>query len=182
MRKTFTVSLFIVCLALLAACSENTDVSSQSNMQQDLSTISAKTSQEAADQVEENKKTDRNFKSGTTVDLKMFESQLEEEDVPALRALENNLNALVTHDSALYQSGFANEKLANDMSWYLDGKFKYKFTNIESFEKDSSVQNQFLIIVLGQRLDTSLDKIEDLRMLYAIRKDTDNNWLIYTID
>ncbi|MCG7379425.1 hypothetical protein MH215_20705 [Paenibacillus sp. ACRSA] len=116
------------------------------------------------------------------IDLKLAKNTLQESDRPALDILEENLIALVQHDHELYRSGFVNDQLADAMDFYYGEQFQYKFSSIESIEKNASIKNQLHITVLGERLDTTTDSVEQVRMMYAIRQSKEGDWDIYTID
>ncbi|OWA35405.1 hypothetical protein B9G55_12220 [Saccharibacillus sp. O16] len=127
-------------------------------------------------------KVDFDFKPANTIDFQSLESKSNPQEQQAFEVLKNNLNALVKHDRNLFESGMATEKLAEDMKDYLDHKWLYKFTKIESVEKNQDIKNQFQITVIGERLDTSIKNLENLRLMYAIRYDDQGHWKIYTID
>lgn len=116
------------------------------------------------------------------IDLKLAKHMLKESDRPALDILEENLIALVQHDHELYRSGFVDDQLADAMDFYYGEQFQYKFSSIESIEKNASIKNQLHITVLGERLDTTSDSVEQVRMMYAIRQSEQGEWDIYTID
>lgn len=116
------------------------------------------------------------------IDLELAKHTLQESDRPALDILEENLIALVQHDRKLYRSGFVDDQLADAMDFYYGEQFQYKFSNIESIENNVSIKNQLHITVLGERLDTTTDSVEQVRMMYAIRQSKEGDWDIYTID
>ncbi|MDR6724543.1 hypothetical protein J2W91_003011 [Paenibacillus amylolyticus] len=116
------------------------------------------------------------------IDLKLAKHMLKESDRPALDILQENLIALVQHDHKLYRSGFVDDQLADAMDFYYGEQFQYKFSSIESIEKHASIKNQLHITVLGERLDTTTDSVEQVRMMYAIRQSEQGDWDIYTID
>ncbi|WP_128100149.1 hypothetical protein [Paenibacillus sp. DCT19] len=116
------------------------------------------------------------------IDLKLAKNTLKESDRPALDILEENLIALVQHDHELYRSGFVDDQLADALNFYYGEQFQYKFSSIESIEKHQSIKNQLHITVLGERLDTTTDSVEQVRMMYAIRQSEQGDWDIYTID
>lgn len=116
------------------------------------------------------------------IDLELAKHTLQESDRPALDILEENLIALVQHDYELYRSGFVDDQLADAMEFYYGEQFQYKFSSIESIEKHQSIKNQLHITVLGERLDTTTDSVEQVRMMYAIRQSEQGDWDIYTID
>ncbi|MNC65802.1 hypothetical protein D3C75_1161250 [compost metagenome] len=68
------------------------------------------------------------------------------------------------------------------MDFYYGEQFQYNFSSIESIEKHASIKNQLHITVLGERLDTTTDSVEQVRMMYAIRQSEQGDWDIYTID
>ncbi|MCM3174569.1 hypothetical protein [Paenibacillus sp. MER 99-2] len=116
------------------------------------------------------------------IDLKLAKNTLQESDRPALDILEENLIALVQHDHKLYRSGFVDDQLADALDFYYGEQFQYKFSSIESIKKQTSIKNQLHITVLGERLDTTTDSVEQVRMMYAIRQSKQGDWDIYTID
>ncbi|WP_145053633.1 hypothetical protein [Paenibacillus xylanexedens] len=116
------------------------------------------------------------------IDLELAKNTLHESDRPALDILEENLIALVQHDHKLYRSGFVDDQLADALDFYYGEQFQYKFSSIESIEKHASIKNQLHITVLGERLDTTTDSVEQVRMMYAIRQSKQGDWDIYTID
>ncbi len=89
---------------------------------------------------------------------------------------------MVEHDHSLFESGFVNEKLVEAMEPYYGEQYHYKFTGIESIDDNLPNEQQVNVTVIGQRLDTTSDTIEDVKMLYAIRKNDIGEWVIYTID
>lgn len=122
-----------------------------------------------------------NFEAKLLIVLKSYEDQLTEEKQPILTALENNLIALVEHDSTEFRSGFVTEELADHMMVYYGEELHYRFTDIESIEPNMSYGNVH-ITILGQRLNTTSYTIEDVKMMYAFRQNDQGHWMIYTID
>lgn len=116
------------------------------------------------------------------IDLESAKYTLKESDRPALDILEENLIALVQHDYELYRSGFVDDQLADAMDFHYSEQFQYKFSSIESIEKNASIKNQLHITVVGERLDTTTDSVEQVKMMYAIRQSEQGDWDIYTID
>ncbi|UOK63908.1 hypothetical protein MT997_04335 [Paenibacillus sp. OVF10] len=93
-----------------------------------------------------------------------------------------NLKGLVEHDHNLYRSGFVTEKLADALDGYYSEEFQYHFSTIESIEKSESIKNQVHVTVLGERLESNTETIEEVKMMYAIRMNNEGMWSIYTID
>lgn len=122
------------------------------------------------------------FKAEMSLNLESYHDQLSEIELPALEVLEDNLTALVEHDHTLFISGFVNEKLAEAMEPYYNEHFQYKFTGIESIERNLPNEHQVNITVIGERLDRAMEIIENVKMLYAIRPNDQGEWVIYTID
>lgn len=122
------------------------------------------------------------FKAELAFDLRSIENQLTENEIPALEVLENNLNALVNHDHAAFKSGFVTEDLAEALDFYYGEHLQYRFTELESFERHSYIENQVHFTIGGERLDTTTDTVEYVKLMYAIRQDDQGKWTIYTID
>jgi len=125
---------------------------------------------------------DTSFKAELAVDLRSVEDRLTEAERPALDVLEDNLNALVTHNHELYRSGFVDEQLADAMEGYYGEAFQYRFTDIDSVEILNDSPHQIQITVLGRKLDTSTGADEAVKLFYAIRQDGEGQWKIWTID
>jgi len=123
-----------------------------------------------------------NFKADLTIDLESAKDLLKEYERPALDVLEKNLTALVQHDHKLYRFGFVNDRLADAMDVYYGEQFQYIFSSIEGIEKKASNYNQLHITVLGERLDTTTNSVEKVKMMYVIRQNKQGDWDIYTID
>ncbi|GEM_PF-1195121 len=122
------------------------------------------------------------FKAKLDVDFTSIESELTENEIPALEVLKNNLNALVNHDHAAFKAGFVTEKLAEDLDFYYGDHFQYSFTELELFERHTYIENQVHFTIVGEKLNTDTNTIEAEKLMYAIRQDDQGNWTIYTID
>lgn len=92
------------------------------------------------------------------------------------------LTTLVQHDYKLYRYGFVNDRLADAMDFYYGEQLQYMFSSIESVEKKEANYNQLHITVLGERLDTTTDSVEKVKMMYAVPQNEQGDWGIYTID
>lgn len=170
-RVTF---LMIVFISLLTACKGEVN----------LRVAPVHTQNEAMDRTNSRYKTSNNedFKAEIAFDIDSYEKQLEENEREALNVVKNNLTALVTHDQKLYQADFVNEKLADAMKYYYGEQFQYKFTGIDSIERNTKYHIQLLITLVGERLDQATNTLEDVKMMYAISKNKQGDWKIDTID
>jgi len=181
MRKVIAMMTLLTFLIYLAAC--GVDTPPRDEQITATNTPSPITATDATKpQNTEDKPSDTSFKAELLIDLKSFEEQFAENELPALEILENNLTALVQHDHKLYQSGFVNEELADAMKFYYDEQLLYKFTDIESIEKNVNNRNQIHFTVLGERQDATTGTVEEVRMMYSIRKKDQEDWSIYMID
>lgn len=164
MVKSFATMVMLTFLIFLTACGEN-----------------AKPIEEPQS-IETQQPNVASFTAELSINLQSYQDQLTESDLPALEVLDSNLTALVEHDHTLFQSGFVNEKLADAMEPYYSEQYLYKFTAIESIDPNLPNEHQVNITVIGQRLDTATEIIENVKMLYAIRPNDQGEWVIYTID
>lgn len=170
-------------LILLTSCGGEPILKEESNSgAMTPTTNSANNTDKKQNNTEINQPKEASFKSELTINMKSYQDQLAESDFPALEVLEKNLTALVEHDHSLFASGFVNEKLAEAMEPYYGEQYYYKFTGIESIDDNLPNEHQVNITVIGQRLDTTSDTIEEVKMLYAIRENDIGVWVIYTID
>ncbi|WP_141504678.1 hypothetical protein [Paenibacillus luteus] len=192
MFKTTAASILLASFILLSACAVEGIQSNESNIGvnssgNDLKQMESdyKKSEQKEPEEQANPKAKQedisNFQSGMFIDLKAYEDQLMDEKASVLTALENNLVSLVDHSNTDYKSGFVSEKLADAMKYYYGDQFQYRFTEIESIEPNPK-NDHLHITVLGQRLDTSLQTIEDIKMMYALGQNNQGDWVIYTID
>lgn len=167
MRKAIAMMTLLTCLIYLAACGADTlpqdEQITATNTPSPITTTDATKPQDT-----ENNPLDTSFKAELLIDLKSFEDQFTENELPALEILENNLTALVQHDHKLYRSGFVNEELADAMQFYYDEQLLYKFTDIEFIEKNVNKRDEIHFIVLGERQDTTTGTVEEIRMFYFI--------------
>ncbi|MEN1986387.1 hypothetical protein [Paenibacillus hubeiensis] len=179
MLKSFALTMLLTSFIVLTACGDTTSPT-------DKSTNTTNTTQNSVPDTskhsENETESSTHFKPGINIDFKEAESSLTEEESPLLDVLKLNLKGLVEHDHHLYRSGFVTEKLADAMEGYYNEDFQYKFSTIESIEKFVSTYKQVHVFVLGERLDSSTDTIEAVKMMYAIRKNNEGVWSIYTID
>lgn len=166
MLKFIANTVVLTTFILLAACGGNVNQTEETNIQ---ATNSAPSSVEA------------DFKSEILIHFTSYHDQVNESELPVLKTLETNLIALVEHDHTLFKSGFVNEDLANSMDYYYGEQFLYRFTDIDSMEHITAYK-QWNITVVGQRMDTTSQAVEDIKMLYAIRQNELGEWVIYTID
>lgn len=178
MLKSFALTALLTSFILLSSCGDTTSPTEEP-------TNTTNTTQNSVPDTsissEAETESSTNFKSGIDIDFKEAESSLTEDELPLLDVLKLNLKGLVEHDQSLYRSGFVTEKLADAMEGYYSEEFQYKFLTIESIEKFKS-KNQVHVFVLGERLDSSTDTIEEVKMMYAIRMNKEGMWSIYTID
>lgn len=182
MRKAIAMMTLLTFLVYLAAC--GVDTPPKGEQMTATNTPSPITATDATKpQDTEDKPSDTSFKAELLIDLKSLEDQFTENELPALEILENNLTALVQHDQKLYQSGFANEELAEAMKFYYDEQLLYKFTDIEYIEKNVNNRDAIHIIVLGERQDATTGTVEEIKMFYSIiRKKDQEDWFIDMID
>lgn len=166
MLKATAASILLASFILLSACA------AEGNTQLNETTIGVNTSEQ---------EDISHFESGMFIDLKAYEDQLADGKVPVLTALKNNLVALVEHSHNDYKTGFVTENLAEAMKYYYGEQFRYRFTEIESMIPNPK-NDHLHITVLGQRLDTTTQTIEDFKMMYAIGQNDQGDWVIYTID
>lgn len=171
MLKPIAMIVIVTSFIMLTACEQNTKPVENSN-------IGINTPQST----ETKQPNEVSFTAELLINLQSYQDQFTESDLPALQVLEENLTALIEHDHKLFQSRFVNERLADALEPYYGEQFQYKFTDIESIDQDLPNEHQVNITVIGQRLDTTSDTIEDVKMLYAIRPNEQGEWLIYTID
>ena len=179
MLKSFALTMLLTSIILLTACGDTTSPTEKP-------TNTTNTTQNSVPDTSKNSENETesstNFKPGINIDFKEAESSLTEDESPLLDVLKLNLKGLVEHDHHLYRSGFVTEKLADAMEGYYNKDFQYNFSTIESIEKHVSNKNQVHVFVLGERLDSSTDTIEEVKMMYAIRMNNEGVWSIYTID
>ena len=178
MRKAIAMMTLLTFLIYLSACGVDTPIKDE--ITATLNPIMATNTTNPQDTVD--KPSDTSFKAELLIDLKSFKDQFTENELPALELLKKNLTALVQHDHKLYQSGFVNEELADAMKYYYDEQFLYKFTDIESIEKNVNMRNEIHFTVLGERQDASTGTVEDVKMMYAIVKKDQEDWSIHMID
>lgn len=178
MLKAIAMTTLLASLMFLTACGGNSLPKDESSTSTNTPTSNPTNSQDT----EAKPSSNTTFKAELAIDLEAAKEPLTENERPALDLLEQNLKALVQHDHKQYLSGFVDEKLANAMDFYYGEQFKYKFTSIESIENNASIKSQVQITVLGERLDTTTDSVENVKMMYAIRKNDQGDWDIYTID
>ncbi|MBT2292974.1 hypothetical protein J7E73_28435 [Paenibacillus albidus] len=182
MLKAIAMPTLLASLIFLTACGGDSlpkDESSTSTNTPNQNTTSDTTrSQDTVAKSSSN----TSFKAELAIDLESAKDPLTENERPALDLLEQNLTALVQHDHKLYRSGFVDEKLADAMDFYYGEQFQYKFSSIVSIEENASIKNQMHITVLGERLDTTTNSVEDIKMMYAVRQNEQEDWDIYTID
>lgn len=182
MLKSIAMMVVLISLIFLTACGgdakPNEGPNNGTNTPINGSTIKA----ENSNNTETKQSNEASFKAELSINLKSYQDQLTESDLPALEVLQKNLTALVEHDHTLFQSGFVNQKLADAMDSYYGKQFEYKFIDIDSIDSDLPNEHQLNITVIGQRLDTTAGTIEDVKMLYAIRPNDQGEWVIYTID
>lgn len=192
MLKSAAITVILTALILLTACGgdaepnveTNTGVNTPKNHVAEGETPRAANDDIGAQEqgvTETNQADVEDFESGQLINLESYKDQLTDDKELVLTALENNLFSLVEHDNTLYRSGFVTEKLADDMRYYYGEHFKYRFTDIESIEQNLSWGNVH-ITVMGQRLDTTTKTIQDVKMMYAFRKNDEGEWMIHTID
>ncbi|KGP77612.1 MULTISPECIES: hypothetical protein [Paenibacillus] len=177
MIKSFALTVLLTSFILLTACGDTTSPNDEPN---NTTNTSQNSSPETSPSPEADPST--KFKPGIDIDFKEAESSLTEEESPLLDVLKLNLKGLVEHDHNLYRSGFVTEKLADSMDGYYSEEFQYNFSTIESIENNESIKNQVHVTVLGERLDSSTDTIEEVKMMYAVRMNNEGMWSIYTID
>lgn len=179
MLKSFALTMLLTSFILLTGCGDATSPTEEP-------TTTTKTTQKSVSDASKNSEAETgsstHFKPGIDIDFKEAESSLTENESPLLDVLKLNLKGLVEHDHNLYRSGFVTEKLADAMEGYYNEDFQYNFSTIESIEKNISIKNQVHVFVLGERLDSSTDTIEAVKMMYAIRMNNEGVWSIYTID
>lgn len=178
MLKAIAMTTLLASLMFLTACGGNSLPKDETSTSTNTPTSNPTKSQDTEAKASSN----TTFKAELEIDLEAAKEPLTENERPALDVLEQNLNALVQHDHKQYLSGFVDDKLANAMDFYYGEQFKYKFTSIESIENNASIKSQVQVTVLGERLDTTTDSVEDVKMMYAIRKNDQGDWDIYTID
>lgn len=177
MLKSLALRALLTSLILLTACG---DTASPTNDSKNMTNTTQNSIPDTSKSPEVEAST--NFNPSLDIDFKKAEGSLSEDELPLLDVLEKNLNALVQHDHNLYRSGFVTEKLADAMEFYYSEEFMYKFSAIESIEKGVSIKNQVHITILGERLNTTTETVEDVKMMYAIRMNDRGEWSIYTID
>lgn len=178
MKKFLAKIMILVVCIFLTACGGNEAKKSEPNTVTTTPIDNSKSSEENS--VDKEPRPSDSFEAGLLIDLALYKDQLPESDLPSLEVLENNLTALVEHDHALYQSAFENETLKDAMKYYYSEQFQYKFTDIESIELPK--QHQVHITVIGQRLDTTNDIVEDVKMMYVLKPNNQGNWIIHMID
>ncbi len=180
-RNTFLGIALVGSVILLASCSRTINALPEAPEASNNTTSTEVTFQQP-DVPDSEQKDVGDFKAEQAIDLKILEDRLSEKERPALLVLERNLDALVAHDYEAYRSGFVTQKLADALGFYYDDQFEYRFTDIESLQKNEPIPNQIHITVNGKRLDASTGTIENVKLMYAIRSDGQNDWKIYTID
>jgi hypothetical protein len=192
MLKSTALAVILTALIVLTACGgdslpikvSNTGVNTSENLaaeSESNSPANDDNGQQEQDITETNQPDVSNFKSGLYIDLKSYQDQLTEDDASVLTSLENNLVSLAEHNNTVYQSGFVTGRLAHAMSYYYGEQFQYRFTDIESIEPNPN-NGHYHVTVIGQRLDTTTETIEDVKMMYALGQNDQQEWMIYTID
>lgn len=182
MLKSIVMGVIMTSLIFLTACGGNVKQKDESGIVANTPTHNSMNNTEESQSTEIKPTNEANFKAELTINLKSYQDQMTESDLPSLEVLEANLTALVEHDHELFQSGFVNKRLAVAMEPYYGEQFQYKFTGIESIDQNLTNEHQVNITVIGQRLDTTTGTIEDVKMLYAIRSNDQGKWVIHTID
>ncbi|KGP77359.1 MULTISPECIES: hypothetical protein [Paenibacillus] len=179
MLKSIALTALLTSFILLTACGDtNSPTEEPTNTTNTSQNSASDTSKNPDSETESSTK----FNSGNDIDFKEAESSLTEDQSPILDVLKLNLEGLVEHDHDQYRSGFVTEKLADAMEGYYSDDFQYHFSTIESIQKSESIKNQVHVTVLGERLDSKSDSIENVKMMYAIRMNNEGEWSIYTID
>jgi hypothetical protein len=182
MLKAIAMTTLFASLIFLTACGGEIRPKDESNTSTNTSTPNTTSDPTKSQDTGAKPLPTTSFKAEMAIDLESAKDPLTENERPALDVLEQNLIALVQHNHNQYRSGFVDEKLADAMDFYYGDQFQYKFSSIESIEKNAAIKNQLHITVLGERLDTTTNSVEDVKMMYAIRKNDQGDWDIYTID
>ncbi|NUU79808.1 hypothetical protein [Paenibacillus xylanilyticus] len=182
MIKTFVMTTLLVSLIFLMACSGESLPKDKPSTSTNIPTQNEATDTTNSQDTSAKPSSNTSFKAELAIDLESAKNPLNENERPALDVLEKNLTALVQHDHKLYRSGFVDDQLADAMDFYYGEQFQYTFSSIESIEKSASIKKQVHITVLGERLDTTTNSVEEVKMMYAIRQNEQGDWDIYTID
>ncbi|WP_336783386.1 hypothetical protein [Paenibacillus illinoisensis] len=182
MIKTSVVTTLLTSLFFLTACSGESLSKDEPTPSTNTPTRNISPNTTKSQDTGAKPSSNTSFKAELAIDLESAKNLLKENERSALDVLEKNLTALVEHDHKLYRFGFVDDRLADAMDFYYGEQFQYMFSNIESIEKKEANYNQLHITVLGERLDTTTDTIEKVKMMYAIRQNEQGDWDIYTID
>lgn len=181
MVKAFALSLLLSSFIVLSACGveakppiEAEPAASDHNAANDPAQSEEPKASPASDPV--------NFKAKLDVDFTSVESELTEKELPALKVLKTNLNALVNHDHDAFKAGFVTEKLAEDLDFYYGDNFQYSFTELELFERHTYIENQVHFTITGEKLNTDTNEIQAEKLMYAIRQNEQGVWAIYNLD
>lgn len=183
MLKSFATAILLTAMIFLAACGEREAPKDELNPADNTSTHNTDTdASNENDSEKQRQPKESDFKVELAFDVKSVEDQLTEDERPLLDVLEKNLTGLVKHDQDAFKAGFADEELADTLSFYYGENLLYKFTGIEEVTHHTTQKNQIHIFVTGERLDTTTGNVEDVKLMYAIRKNDQGLWAIYIID